>query len=914
MIEEKDNHGGPDWRRYVRDHLPHLAIDPEREMEIVEELAEHLDAVYQDALAKGASERDSWKSAAALFADWRLLECELAVAERGGAGARLDRAIEEMDRSQKSQGGRLIMESLLQDLRYGLRMLLKNPGFAAVAVITLALGIGANTAIFTVINAVLLRPLPLPESERLMKLGRDYPGANQVGDVDDPRFLFWQEQSQSFEAIGAQLGWNAALTVGEPEIVAGRKVSRDFFRALGMVPAIGREFTKEEASAGGERVAILSDGLWRRRFEADPGLIGKTITLNGESHAVVGIMPGDFRFAIPADVFVPLRPGPASGNKGFNLSVLARLKSGVTRDQALAEMKLVAERLRAKEPKLMHGDEIVNVAPYLSVLTADSRQLLWLLFGAVSFVLLIACANVANLQLTRAAAREREIAVRLAVGAGWRRVVRQLLVEGLVLALAGGAAGLLLAFWGTWLLIALMPGNLIPRADEIGIDWRVMVFTLAAAVVTGLLFSLAPSLQAGRVDLNAALKEGGGKGAVGAGRGKLRSLLVAIEVALALVLLIGATLLIRTFAKLNGVDPGFDPQNVLTFRVTARGARYATPAQLAEFCRLTEERIKILAGVESVAATSMLPLDGQHNLPVELEGKLGQFETVQVRLITPDYFRAMKISLKRGRELTAGDTAGAGNVAIVNEAFVRLYLANTDPIGRQIYVGRTFFNSPDPLLIAGVVGDTKGETLTEPAPPTVYFSLSQMQEGMGKLIKPTMRFVVRTTNESYDLGATIRGELYKLDSTLPVTHIRSMSEIASISTSHLRFNMLLLVVFAGIGLALAAVGIYGVMSYVVTQGTHEIGVRMALGAQARDVMRLIVMQGMVLVLAGVAIGLAASLALTRFLKGMLFGVSENDPATFSIIALTLAGVALVACLFPARRATQVDPIVALRQD
>jgi putative ABC transport system permease protein len=911
MLEIEGIPGGPDWKRYVRDQLPHLAIDTEREMEIVEELAEHLDAVYQDALAKGASEEEAHKRAALLFADWRLLECELAVAERGGAGARLDRAISE--REQKSQGGRLIMESLLQDLRYGIRMLLKNPGFAAVAIITLALGIGANTAIFTVINAVLLRPLPLPESERLMKIGRNTPKV-KLGDVDDPRFLFWREQSRSFEAMGAHISWGAALTGGgEPEIVSGRKISQDFFRALGVAPAIGRGFTKEEDSAGGERVAILSDGLWRRRFEADPGLIGKTITLNGEGHAVVGIMPSDFRFTSPFDVFVPLRPGPTSGNTGFNLEVLARLNPGVTRDQALAEMKLVAERLRAKEPKMVGEGETVNVVPYLNVLTAYSRQLLWLLFGAVSFVLLIACANVANLLLTRAAAREREIAVRLAVGAGWRRVARQLLVEGLVLALAGGAAGLLLAVWGTRLLTAMMPGNLIPRVDEIGIDWRVMVFTLAAAVITGLLFSLAPSIQAGRVDLNAALKEGGNKGAAGMGRGKLRSLLVVIEVALALVLLIGSTLLIRTFAKLNGVDPGFDPQNVLTFRVTARGARYATPAQSAEFYRQTEERIKILAGVESVAATNLLPLEGQYNLPVEIEGKLGQFEHLQFRLITQDYFRVMRIGLKLGRELTAGDTQGAENVAIVNEAFVRRYLANRDPIGQQIYVGRTL-GAPAPLHIVGVVGDTKGESLALPAPPTVFFPVSQMQEGVGKLLKPTMRFVVRTTNESYDLGAAIKRELYKIDPSLPVTNIRSMSEIASISTSHLRFNMLLLGIFAGIGLALAAIGIYGVMSYVVEQGTHEIGVRMALGAQTRDVMRLVIKQGMVLALAGVTIGLAASLALTRLLKSMLFGVSANDPATFALVAVMLAGVAMVACFIPARRATKVDPIIALRQE
>jgi putative ABC transport system permease protein len=902
-----------DWKGYVRGHLRQLGLAPERELEIVEELAEHLEAVYQDALVKGASEVEAYHAASALFADWRLLECELAVAERYDTISRIDGAIKEG--GPKGNGGLLIMESLLQDLRYGIRMLLKNPGFAAVAIITLALGIGANTAIFTVINAVLLRPLPVPEPERLMMVGLDYSNGKQVRNVDDPRFLFWRDQSRSFEAMGAKLGWGASLTGdGDPEIISGSKVTHEYFRALGVAPAIGREFTKEEDSAGGEQVAILSDGLWRRRYEADPGSIGKKVTLNGEPYTVIGIMPPALRFIAPADVFVPLRPGPASGNGGFNLDVLARLKPGVTREQALAEMKLVAERLRAQEPGLIGKQETVNVAPYQSVLTKDSRQLLWLLFGAVSFVLLIACANVANLQLTRAAAREREIAVRLAVGAGWRRVARQLLIEGLVLAVAGGAAGLLLAVWGTNLLTSLMPANLIPRIDEISIDWRVLVFTMAAAMIAGLLFSLAPSIQAGRVDLNATLKEGGGKGAAGMGRGKLRSLLVVIEVALALVLLIGSTLLIRTFAKLHDVDPGFDPENVETFKVTARGARYATPAQYSEFCRLTEERIKNLAGVESVAATSQLPLEGQFNLPVELEGKLGQFLTVQARLITPDYFRVMKIGLKQGRELTAADTVGTENVAVVNEAFVRRYLGNTDPIGQRIFVGRTFFNGTVPLRIIGVVGDTKVEGLGKPALDTVYFPLSQMQEGLGKLLKPAMRFVVRTANGSYELAAAIRHEVYQIDPSLPVTNIRSMSELSSISTSDVRFKMMLLSIFAGIGLGLAAIGIYGVMSYVVTQGTHEIGVRMALGAQAGNVMRLIVMKGMVLALAGVTIRLAASFGLTRFLKGELYGVSENDPATFVLISVTLACIALVACLVPARRATKVDPLVALRQE
>ncbi len=777
------------------------------------------------------------------------------------------------------------METLLQDLRYAARMLLKKPGFTLIAVVTLALGIGANTAIFSVVNAVLLRPLPFPQAERIMSVGRDYVGVNQVGPVDDPRFLFWREQSQSFEALSAAMSMGAGVNLAggaEPEFVPALKVSVDFFRVLGVSPASGRSFTAEEDQAGGEGVAILSDGLWRRRFGADGGIVGKTISINGESYTVVGIMPPGFRFTEPAEVFTPLRPGRGSGNAGFNLNVLGRLKPGVTREQALAEMKLIVESLRAKEPKMI-------------------------------VVLLIACANVANLQLTRAASRHKEMAVRMALGAGWRRIVRQLLTEAVLLALVGAAAGLLLAAWGTEVLARFIPEGLMPRVDEIGFDWRVLAFTLAAAIATGVVFGLAPALRAARVDLNEALKAGAGKGAAGASRTRLHSALVVTEIALALVLLIGATLLIRTFAKLRSVDPGFDPHHVLTFRIKPSGERYETASQVADFNRRAIERIKNLPGVEFAAAINALPLEGQYNLPVEFEDKLGQMRTVQFRLIAPDYFRVMKIGLRQGREFAEHEREE--HVVIVNDAFARQYLTDVNPLGQQIFVGRPL-GAPQPLHIVGVVGDAKQSDLATDAPPAVFVPDSQVQPELWKLVNRSlaMRFVMRTAGESLSLGSAVKREMLNVDPMLSVTNLRSMEEVLSRSIGQQRFNMLIVGIFAGLGLALTAIGIYGVVSYAVAQRTHELGIRLALGAQVGDVLRLILKQGVLLALGGVAIGLAGAFVLTRVIKGFLFGVSATDPPTFIFVSALLMVVTLLACYLPARRATRVDPIVALRYE
>jgi putative ABC transport system permease protein len=800
------------------------------------------------------------------------------------------------------------MQNLMQDLRYGTRMLLKRPGFTLIAVITLALGIGANTAIFTVVNAVLLRPLAYPEPERIMRLAPDWPNAS-FRSASEPKFIFWRERSQSFDSIAATIGIGSGVNLSggsEPEFASGVRVSADFFRVLGVNPYIGRGFTKEEDSPSGERVVIMSYGLWQRRFGADPAIAGKSVSINGDSYTVVGVAPEDFRYG--GGLFLPMRVNPVSANEGHNYTVLARLKTGVTREQAQADMKSVFEQFKGAYPKYLWPYEVgIRVEPYLNSLTSEARPMLLILFGAVSFVLLIACANVANLQLTQATARQKEMALRQALGASRWTLARQLLTEGVLLALLGGGMGLLLAVWGVEALTALLPPGLLPR--EIGFDWRVLAFTLSAAMITGLIFALAPALQAARVDVNHALKEGGGKGGSGGERGRLRSALVVVEIALALTLLAGAGLLIRTFANLRQVDPGFDPGNVLTFEVAPNGKLYETTGQNADYFRRALERLSSLPGVESAAVTSNLPLAAFLNLSVGVAGKPDSMASTEFRMITPDYFKVMKMQVRRGRAFTEADSAGAPPAIIVNESYARRTFPNADPIGNSLTVEGTRV-----YQIVGVVNDVKQFSLGDPAPRTVFIPVSQVDDRVMRAARQfvTMKFAIRASGDPLALGAVVKQEMLKVDPSLPLTNIRSLEQIVGRSLAQQRFNSTLLSLFAAIGLLLAAIGVYGVMSYVVTQRTHEIGVRVALGARAIDVMKLIVGKGIALALAGVALGLGASFALTRLMKDFLFGVEPSDPLTFGGIALLLILVALVACWIPARRATKVDPMVALR--
>jgi putative ABC transport system permease protein len=806
----------------------------------------------------------------------------------------------------------MAMRTLFQDLRFGARMLLKNPGFTLIGIITLALGIGATTAIFSVVNAVLLRPLPYPDADRLLFVGQQFK-SGQSG-AGEPKFLFWREHSQSFDAMAAysSVGAGGNLAGGtEAEYVRGLRVSADFFRTLGVFPAQGRAFTAAEDMPGAEQVAILSDGLWQRRFGGNRELIGKTVQLNEKPVTVVGILPPNFQLGFGADMFVPMQAKPTA-NYDPNAEVVGRLKPGVTQAQAQAELKIIAEKYRAAFPRQMLEGESISAMPYQELFVGEVRQYLWILLGAVGFLLLIACANVANLQLTRAAGRQKEMAVRMAMGASASRVMRQLLTEGVLLSLLGGVAGLLLAVWGTELLLAAVPEGLLPRIAVVRLDWRVLAFAFAAALGTGLLFGLAPAWQVRHVDVNKTLKEQSGKGS--AARGRLRSALVVSEVALALVLLVGAGLLARTFANLVGVSPGFDPHNVLTFKVALNGARYAGSNDAAAFYRDALERIRHLPGVEAAAITNKLPLDWQFNMPVVFPSNPDQLQSVQFRMISAEYFDVMKIALRQGRAFTEADNAAAQPVAVINEAFAQRFFKEQNPFAQQLSIGRNLNDSPRQVI--GVVADTKQHGLDRPSPPTVFVPIPQMPDKLMGVVRAftASHFTVRTNVAPQSLMPAIKREIAALDPAVPLSEISSMEEIATLSIASQRFNMLLLGIFSGLGLLLAGVGIYGVMSYAVSQRTNEIGIRIALGAQSGDVLRLVIRQGMMLALAGMGIGLLAAFGLTRLMSGLLFGISATDPLTFSTIGLLLGVVALLACWIPAKRATKVDPMIALRYE
>ncbi|MGH9837616.1 MAG: ABC transporter permease [Blastocatellia bacterium] len=817
------------------------------------------------------------------------------------------------------------MQTLWQDLRYGARMLMKKPGFTLIAVITLGLGIGANSAIFSVVNGVLLREAPYREPQRLVMVWADRPQLQaQTGISDFPvsaaDFADWRDQNQGFEQIAAFHSQSFNITGGgEPEFLGGVRASANLFALLGIEARRGRVFLPEEDRAGNNRVVILSDGLWQRRFGSDPKIIGRTISLNNEPYTVVGVASPDFQFprkaelpagfGFPGEVslYTPLALTPEQrNNRGRDyLAVIARLKPQTRFEQAQAEMVGVAERLEQQYPDTNRNKSVRLVAFHQQVVGKAQPALLALL-GAVGFVLLIACANVANLLLARAAARQKEMAIRAALGAGRWRVIRQLLTESLLLAASAGALALLLAVWGVDLLRTILPDNL-PRAGEIGVDVRVFGFTLVVSLLTGILFGLVPALQASRTDLNETLKEGG-RSSGGGGHNRFRGLLVVSEVALALLLLVGAGLMLRSFIRLMSVDPGLDPQNVLTMDIRLPRSKYQPPQQAAFFQQLLE-RLRALPGVQSAGAVYPLPLGGaEEGMGFGIEGRPpaapGEQLTAGPRWVSPDYFKVLKIPLLKGRVFTEGDGGDSPPVLVINEAMARQYWPNEDPIGRRVA-----FNSRDnqPIWreIVGVVKDVRHTALDTESKPQMYFPFTHFP-------LPFMTLVARTDGDPMSLVAAVRGQVRAIDKDQPVSNIHAMEELLARSVSERRFNLLLLAIFAGVALLLAAVGIYGVMSYSVEQRTHEIGVRMALGARTADVLRLLLGQGMKLVAMGVAIGLAAAFALTRLISTLLFGVRATDPVTFVALALLLTVVALLACWIPAWRATKVDPMIALR--
>ena len=803
------------------------------------------------------------------------------------------------------------MNSLLQDLRYGARMLLKKPGFTLIAVMTLALGIGANTAIFSVVNAVLLRPLPYPNAGRLMTIWEDHRARNgpEREWTSPPGFEDWRDQAKSFDHVVALQGWGPTLTgQGEPEQLTGALVSHDALAALGVAPALGRAFRPEEDQRGVESAVIISHRLWARRFGADPSLAGKRISLNGENLMVVGVMPAGFKFPVitNADVLRPiqtaLNPGCQRGCS--TIRVMARLKPGATEAQARAELNAIAARVGQQFPDT-NSKVGATLIPLREFQVGPVKAQMLALLVAVSFVLLIACANVANLLLARSAARAPEIAIRASLGAGQWRIARQLLSESLLLAVIGGAMGLLLAYWLVDLLVSFSPQG-TPRLDEIGVDGRALGYTLAIAVLTGLLFGSAPVWQLFKADLNQSLRDGGkGLQAARSGRRALNSLVVA-ETALALTLLVGAGLLVKSFIGLQRVDPGFNPRNVLTAVVTLPRAVYPERNQIAPFYDQLLERVRTLPGAQSAAAISTLPLSGSNaDDEFVIEGRPApqpdQRPVAWTNSVSSDYFRAMGMRLIAGREFNESDNENSPKVVIISEATARRYFPNEDPIGKRIGDGR-----PDGWReIVGVTADVKHFGLNQDARASMFFPHRQ-RPSRGMFI------VARAAADPLSLSSALRTTVASMDKNLAVSNIGAMEEITAQSIGQERFTLLLIGVFSMIALLLAAAGIYGVMSYAVAQRTHEIGVRVALGAQTRDVLKLVVVQGMALVMAGVGIGLAAALALTRFISGLLFGVSATDPMTFAGVAALLALVALLACWVPARRAAKVDPMVALR--
>jgi putative ABC transport system permease protein len=811
------------------------------------------------------------------------------------------------------------MRSIWQDLRYAIRVLAKSPGFTTVAILTLALGIGANTAIFTVVYGVLLRPLPFPQPDRLVQLAETYRADSDEMDLSWSELEHLREYGQLFEHIAGytDVGFNLA-TGTEAEHVRGVPASAEYFQVLGVHPALGRDFLPEEDRGEGQRVAILSHELWMRRFGGNSAVIGRKILLSGDGFTVIGVMPAGFdpranselNPGVRADVWVPLALVAKSAGSGENLAVIARLRPATTTGQLLSQMDIVTHDFRVRYPNVVGQELVMSFRPYQTMIGAGMRPFLLILLGAIGFVLLIACANVANLFLARGSSRGREIAVRVAMGASRARIVRQLLTESLLIALAGGALGLVVADAGLGSLLTMAPSNL-PRLSDIRLDGWVFSFTLLISIFTGVVFGIAPALYATKTNLSETLKEGEGRASAGAGRARLRQGLVIGELALSLVLLTGAGLMIATFERLMSTSPGFDPHHVLTVQFWLTGSKYNSSPEIMKFYRAVEQRIEALPGVTAAGVVAAgLPLERGGNNGVRIAGaKESEWISMDYREITPGYFQTIGTPLKQGRGFTEADSEASNSVVVINEAAARKYFPDRSSLGEHLYI------SGNLCEVVGMVGDVKSH-VDQAAEPTTFVPAAQAKLGTSSLFEGWFprSIVARTTGDPLLLNRALREAVSATDPLVPTGAIRSMDQVLSRSLALRSFMMMLLSIFGGLALVLASVGIYGVISFAVSQRTREIGVRMALGAKPANVLRMVLREGMTLVAAGVALGIVAALMLTRLLEGMVYGVKVRDPLIFIAVNVLMVAVSLAACYIPARRATRVDPLEALRYE
>jgi len=812
------------------------------------------------------------------------------------------------------------MTDFWQDVRYGVRVLLKNPGFTAIAVLTLALGIGANTALFSVVNGVLLNPLPFAKPDQLVAVYGKTAQFEQSS-VTYLNYLDWQKQNHSFAYFGAFRSNDYNLTgAGEPERLHGHMISAEFFPAYGINPILGRNITAEEDQPGGAPAAVIGDGLWKRKFGRSPDVLGKNITLNGVTYTVVGVAQSQITGLSPSDVYVPIGQWTDATFRnraiGMGMNTVARLKEGVTIEQARADLDAIAQNLAAAYPESNKGAG-ATLVPLKADVIGNVRGILLVLLGAVSFVLLIACVNVANLLLARATGRAREFAIRAAIGASPARVIRQLLTESVLLGAAGGVFGLLLAKWGTRALLAALPETL-PRTDEIGLDSHVLLYAVGLSILTGVAFGLAPALKLMRPDMHGTLKEGG-RGGSGA-RHRVQNALVAAEMAMAVILLIGAGLMIRSLAALWGINPGFDARNVLAFDMSWTTDPKITPEQLRTKHRESMQQLARVPGVEAVSVMGgSLPMTGDSEVPFWVEGRPKPVNEQDMPfalfyLVTPDYHRVMHIPLELGRLLNERDDEHAPLAAVIDSSFARQYFPGENPVGKRLNLAFLDIQAE----IVGVVGHVEhwglGSKGNESLQSQLYLSVWQIPDRFWPLLASGASYVARTTGTPMGVVSGLRDAVQRADSSAVVYDVRQMDDIVARSIATQRMAMLLLSVFSGLALVLASIGIYGVLSYLAGQRTREIGVRMALGASAKDVLRMVLGEGMRITLAGVGAGLLAALGLTRLLARLIYGVGALDPLTFAGVAILLTAVALLACYIPARRAMHVDPIVALRYE